>query len=170
MQLIKEVNYTNFLGLYIDENFSWKYHISHVTMKMSKMTGILANAIHSKPLKCYTWRWSTHWYLTYCNITWASTYPTRLNPILKTQKKLIRIMTFSRFTEKSAPLFKSLKILNIFELNAYLTAVFMYSHHHEKLPAFLDNLFKTNKSVHSCNTRSAANIHKKNKLWQIFRL
>ena len=45
----------------------------------------------------------------------------------------------------------------------------MYSHH-EKLPAFLDNLFKTNKSVHSCNTRSAANIHKKNKLWQIFRL
>ena len=74
-------------------------------------------------------------------------------------------MTFSRYTEKSGPLFKSLKILNIFGLNAYLTAVFMYSHHsHEKLPAFLDNLFKTNKSVHSCNTRSAANIHKKNKL------
>ena len=116
----------------------------------------------SKPLKCYTWRWSTQWYLTYCNITWASNYPTRLNPILKTQKKLIRNMTFSRYTEKSGPLFKSLKILNIFdcfELNAYLTAVFMYSHHHEKLPAFLDNLFKTNKSVHSCNTRSAANIH-----------
>ena len=46
IQLIKEVNYTKFLGLYIDENFSWKYHISHVTMKMSKMTGILANARH----------------------------------------------------------------------------------------------------------------------------
>ena len=30
IQLIKEVNYTKFLGLYIDENFSWKYHISHV--------------------------------------------------------------------------------------------------------------------------------------------
>ena len=28
-------------------------------------------------------------------------------------------MTFSRYTEKSGPLFKSLKILNIFELNAY---------------------------------------------------
>ena len=46
IQLIKEVNYTKFLGLYIDENFSWKYHISHVTMKMSKMTGIWANARH----------------------------------------------------------------------------------------------------------------------------
>ena len=79
-------------------------------------------------------------------------------------------MTFSRYTEKSGPLSKSLKILNTFELNAYLTAVLMYSHHHEKLPAFLDNLFKTNKSVHSCNTRSAGNMHKKSKLWQIFRL
>ena len=61
-----------------------------------------------------------------CNIK-ASSYPTRLNPILKTQKKLIRIMTFSRYTEKSGPLFKYLKILIIFELNEYLTAVFMYS-------------------------------------------
>ena len=68
-------------------------------------------------------------------------------------------MTLSRYTEKSGPLFKSLKMLNIFELNAYLTAVFMYSYHYDKLSAFLDNLFKTNKSVHSYNTRSAANVH-----------
>ena len=68
-------------------------------------------------------------------------------------------MTFSRYTEKSGPLFKSLKLLNIFELTAYLTAVFMYSHHHGKLKALLDNLLKTNKSVHSYNTRSAGNIH-----------
>ena len=35
----------------------------------------------------------------------------------------------------------------------------MYSYHHDKLPAFLDNFFKTNKSVHSYKTLSAANIH-----------
>ena len=79
--------------------------------------------------------------------------------VLKTQKKLISIMTSSRYTKKSGPLFKSLKILNIFELKANLTAVFRYSYHHDKQPAFLDNLFKTNKSVHSYDTRSAANIH-----------
>ena len=48
---VKEVNYTKFLGLHIDENLYWKYHISHVTMKMSKITGILANARHYLPLK-----------------------------------------------------------------------------------------------------------------------
>ena len=45
-------------------------------------------------------------------------------------------MTFSTYTEKSVPIFKSLKILNIFELNTYLIAVFMYSYHR----SFLDNL------------------------------
>ena len=62
-------------------------------------------------------------------------------------------MTFSKYTEKSGPRFKSLKIINIFELNTYLIAVFMYSYHR----SFLDP-FK-NKSVHSYNTRSAANLH-----------
>ena len=45
------MNYTKFLGLYFDENLSWKYHISHVTMKMSKMTGILAKTRPYLPLK-----------------------------------------------------------------------------------------------------------------------
>ena len=98
-------------------------------------------------------------YVAHCNIIWASTYPTRLKPILRTQKKLVRIITFANYTEKSGPLFKSLKILNIFELNTYLTKVFMYSWNHDKLPAFFDNFFKTNKSILSYNTRSASKVH-----------
>ena len=30
MQQIEQVKYTKFLGLYIDEELSWKYHINHV--------------------------------------------------------------------------------------------------------------------------------------------
>ena len=47
----QEVSYTKFLGLYFEENLSWKYHISHVTMKMSKMTGILAKTRPYLPLR-----------------------------------------------------------------------------------------------------------------------
>ena len=86
-------------------------------MKMLKMTGILAKARHNLPLKTLQMLYMTmiYPYLTYGNITWVSTYPTRLNPILKTPQKLIRIMTFSKYTEKSGPLFKSPKILSILE-------------------------------------------------------
>ena len=158
---INQVNYTKFLGLYIDEELTWKYHINHVTMKVAKMTGIMAKARHFLPLKTLLTLYNTmiYPYLTYCNIIWASTYPTRLKPILRIQKKFIRIITFANYTEKSGPLFKSLKILKIFELNTYLTAVFMYSYNHDKLPAFFDNFFQTNESIHSHNTRSSSKVH-----------
>ena len=160
-QPINQVNYTKFLRLYIDEELTWKYHINHVTMNVAKMTGIIAKARHFLLLKALLILYNTmiYPYLTYCNIIWASTYPTRLKPILRTQKKLIRIITFANYTEKSGPLFKSLKILNIFELNTYLTAVFMYSYNHDKLPAFFDNFFQTNESIHSYNTRSSSKVH-----------
>ena len=48
---IEQVKYTKFLGVYIDEELSWKYHINQVTMKISKLTGIIAKARHYLPLK-----------------------------------------------------------------------------------------------------------------------
>ena len=51
VQQIEQVKYTKFLGLYIDEELSWKYHINHVTMKISKLTGIMAKARHYVTVK-----------------------------------------------------------------------------------------------------------------------
>ena len=82
-------------------------------------------------------------YQTYCDIHWASTYPTRLRSIYIAQKKMVRLMTFSSFRDTSQPLFKLLKIMNIYETNLYLIVNFVY--------------------LHSYNTRC-----QKNKLWKIF--
>ena len=38
---IDAVSHSNFLGLLIDENLSWKYHITMVTNKLSKISGVL---------------------------------------------------------------------------------------------------------------------------------
>ena len=45
-------------------------------------------------------------------------------------------MTFAKYKENSKPLFLSLKILNIYELNIYLMALFMYSYFNENLPSY----------------------------------
>ena len=68
-------------------------------------------------------------------------------------------MTFSSFQETSQPLFKLLKIMNIYEINLYLIANFMYLHYYDKLPETFDNYFVKNDSKHSYNTRSASKIH-----------
>ena len=75
------------------------------------------------------------------------------------QKKIVRIMTFAKYKEKSRPLFLSLKILNIYELNIYLMALFMDSYFSDNLPSYFTNYFKLNETIHSHNTRTASNIY-----------
>ena len=64
-------------------------------------------------------------YLTYCNIVWGSNYCTRLKSLHKVQKKIVRLMTFSKFNESTKPIFKELKILDLFELNTFLVSLSM---------------------------------------------
>ena len=106
-QDIEQVKYTKFLGLYIDEEFTWKYHIDQVATKISKMTGIMAKARHYLSLKTLQTIYDTmvYPYLTYRNIVWTSTYPSRLKSLFMLQKKIVRIMTFAKYKEKSRPLF-----------------------------------------------------------------
>ena len=102
-QAIEQVKYTKFLGLYIDDELTWKYHLDHAAAKISKMTGIMAKARHYLSLKTLQTIYDTmvYPYLTYCNIIWTSTYPTRLKSIFMIQKKIVRIMTFAKYKDKS---------------------------------------------------------------------
>ena len=87
-------------------------------MKVSKIAGIIAKVRHYLELKNLKELYNTmvYPYLTYCNINWASTYPTRLRSIYIAQKKMVRLKTFSSFRETSQLLFTL----------SYLIANFMY--------------------------------------------
>ena len=50
-QEIEQVKKTKFLDLNIDDKFTWKYHIDQVATKISKVTGIMAKAMHYLSLK-----------------------------------------------------------------------------------------------------------------------
>ena len=62
----------------------------------------------------------------------------RPQPIRKLQKKIIRIITFSKFTDHKSPLFKELSILPLNDINNFLTL---------------------NKDIHKNITRSSSNVH-----------
>ena len=38
---VQQVEVTKFLGVLLDQHLSWKYHINHVTKKVSKTIGII---------------------------------------------------------------------------------------------------------------------------------
>ena len=142
---------TKFLGFLLDQHLSWKYHLNHVATKVSKPIGIISKAcffLSSKSLLSlyYTLVYS---YPNYCNIAWCLTYPSKLNRILYLQKRIVRIICGAEYLAHTAPLFRTLKVLDIFNINAFFVACFMYSYHNNLLPHTFNTTFVTNRQVHT---------------------
>ena len=85
--------------------------------------------------------------------------------IIKIQKKIVRIATFSKFTQETRPIFLSLIfLLTIYELNSYVLALFMYSYVRGQLPPSFSDYFLENNTTHSYNTRSTNKVYIKYEL------
>ena len=61
--------------------------------------------------------------------------------------------------QESKPLFLSLGLLNIYEINRYQLAIFMHSYSNGSLPLGFKNYFVTNDTIHRYNTRSSKKLH-----------
>ena len=111
-QKIDDVKCTIFLGLYIDDEPSWKYHIDQIKAKTSKMTGNMTRVSHYLSFQRLNTIYNTmvYPYLTFSSIVWTSTYPTRLKALFIIQKKILRRMTFANFRDESKPLFLALDL------------------------------------------------------------
>ena len=95
-------------------------------------------------------------FLTYCIVAWSSTYCSNLNCIYPLQKRLVRIITKAQYLANTAPLFSQLKVLDIFSINSFSVATFMYSYHHNLLPSSFRDLFLSSNQVHQYETRLAS--------------
>ena len=72
----------------------------------------------------------------------------------------MRVTTFSKFHERSCPIFKHLNIvkLRMPDLVFLNIAVFMYKFHNTCLPSVFDTVFTQLNKRHDYNTRSASNM------------
>ena len=89
-KIIKQVKWTKFLGILIDEQMTWKTHINFITNKISTLSGIIARLRHYVGIKILRGIYFTliYPYITYCNIVWGSNYSSRQN-LHKVQKKFV---------------------------------------------------------------------------------
>ena len=94
-------------------------------------------------------------YITYCNSTWSSTYVSNLNRIFYLQKCVVRAIVNLDYRAHSAPLFAKLGILDIFQVNSFQIAKFMFCYQNQLLPPMFLNLFLTSSQVHNYGTRAA---------------
>ena len=74
------------------------------------------------------------------------------------QKRGVQAITNSHYEAHSTPLFSKLGILDIFQVNMFKIAKFMFYCKNNLLPPLFLNLFVTNSQIHNNGTRTANNI------------
>ena len=64
--------------------------------------------------------------INYCILIWGSADNTIVEPLFKLQKKAIKIISKSNYLEHTAPLFKSLKLLTVYNVLDLSCISFIY--------------------------------------------
>lgn len=162
-QNIDRVSSTRFLGVVIDETLKFKEHITHIKSKAAKGVGILCQAKKFFNIKTLVDLYYAfiHPYLSYCVEIWGNTHSTYLDPLVKLQKRAIRIITGSKRTASSDGLFKLLRIVKFNKLHTLSIYIFLYKLINNIVPNSINELFCFHSDVHSHATRNSNNLYKK---------
>ena len=98
-------------------------------------------------------------YLIYCIEVWGNASHCHLLPLFLTQKKIIRLITFSKHLAHKEPIFKSLNILPLNSLYYHITGLLMYTLSNRLLPEALNELYIKKNKVHHYPTRNCDKYH-----------
>jgi len=118
--------YYKYLGILMDPDFSFKYHINNISTKLSRALYILRqskNFLTEKSLLLLYYL-LFHCHLIYAAEVWSSASTHLINQLILKQKAAIRIITKSSYNAHTQPLFKRLEILPLESLIKYHKLVF----------------------------------------------
>ena len=160
-EIINEVEHTKFLGVIIDNRLKWNFHVNLIKRKISKGFGVICKAkrLMKKETLVTLYYSFVYPYLQYGIIAWGSTYDNVINPIFRLQKKIVRVISSSRWHAPSDPIFKSLKLLPLYKIYILNVMMFMYKIHFEMFPNIFGDMFVQNSEIHGYDTRQSNNYH-----------
>ena len=167
---ILRVTKTKFLGVIIDENLTWEAHIKYLSKKLASCTGSLNRITQSLPQNLHKELYTTLFesYIAYGISVWGNVSKAKLSPVVKAQKKVIRVVFGDRekflenfktcararcntnqilgtdFFEKehTKPLFNKNKILALQNLHFYHTCCELFKILKFKSPCAIFNKLK----------------------------
>ena len=98
-------DYVKYLGLTIDSDLSWKYHIESICHRISKSIGIIAKIRHYVPRRVLLSVYNSLIvpYLTYGICAWGNCALTFQRKIVILQKPALRLIYFSKSKQNTVP-------------------------------------------------------------------
>ena len=140
---IDKVSSAKFLGVILDETMSWLPHISHIKSKIAKGIGVICKArkyLNLKALKSIYYSF-VYPHLIYCIEVWGCACKTYLTPIIKIQRKAIRLIHSLPFSQDPEPIFKQSEILPFQQLLYFSTTLFIFKYRKGLLPGIFHTLY-----------------------------
>ena len=137
---------------------SWKHHIDHIVIKISRTIGLISKLRHFVPKHTLIniYRSLIAPYLSYGLIVWGQACKSYLDKLLKLQKRVLRFIYFSDHNQHAIPLFSDAGILPLQFSYYELAANLMFDIRRRNAPRNIRDLFEDISNIHSYNTRSSA--------------
>ena len=154
---IEELDSTKYLGVILDQKLNWKKHISHVSTKLSKYTGLLYKLRHFVPKSTLSSLYNAFImpHINYGLINWSSATKTNLTPIKRCLKKAVRAINFAKTRDHGLPLFKKQNLLCFDDIVELEIGKFMFSIENRLLDETYLEMFKKTNERHTRCTRQA---------------
>ena len=156
---IEKVEELHFLGLTMDTNLKWKKHTDKISIKCSKITGVLnrLKLLFPQEIKCLLYNsLKIVPHINYCITVWGF----HRNIITIIKQKAIRIITASSYISDTEPLFKQLNLLKVEDILTLQELKFYFKYNQGILPKYLQNWnFIPNSKIRNHNTRKITTLH-----------
>ena len=135
-----------FLGVYIDQDLSFKFHISQIKQKLSKALYSLRSVKNLLSQKSLILLYNSlfHCHLLYAIQIWSCVNSGPINELFKLQKSAIRIISNVSYNAHTEPLFKKLQILPLPDLITFTKLQFMQRFSQQFLPDSFNNTWVRN--------------------------
>jgi len=151
---IEFVNEFNYLGIILDQTLSWKSHIAKISLKVSKVVGIMCRMknLLSQEILLTLYNSLCLPYFIYGILCWKS----KINNLVKLQKRAIRVVVNAKYNAHTEPIFKRLNSLKLSDLAELQEMKFVYKLVNNMLPSYFSTgIFQRNSTLRSRNTRSS---------------
>ena len=154
--------FTKFLGLYFDENLTFKNHITQVNSKISRAIFAIkqCNKLLPKESMRTLYFALIHPHIQYSIIAWGNASPSVLRRTVLLQKRAIRLINKAAYNSHTEPLFKQSNILKLTDLHKYQLAMLMFDFTNHNLPSSFNDMFKFNRDIQQTHeTRQSSQIY-----------
>ena len=133
-----------YLGIIIDENLKWENQINNVSTTLSRNIGAMSRVKFYLSSKHLLLLYNTLIlpYLNYCAAVWGSNYPSKIDKIIKLQKRVVRIIDKKPFFFHTKDIFVKYKILKFPDVVKVQQAVILLNYLKGELPNIIHEMFK----------------------------